>query len=68
MVPTSIQTQCSSGQGRMTGASSTVYEFNSILEANTFVKAFGFHSLTKLSKYIMQEDNEHDEYIVNDRL
>ena len=38
------------------------------LEANTFIKAYGLHSLTKLSKCSIQEDNEHDEYAVNDQL
>ena len=33
------------------------------VEANAFIKLYGLHSLTKLSKCIMQEDNEHDEYI-----
>ena len=30
--------------------------------------AYGLHSLMKLSKCIMQEDNEHDEYSVKDQL
>ena len=34
------------------------------LEANTFMKAYGIHSLTKPNKYIMQEDNKHDECAV----
>ena len=36
------------------------------LEANTYIKAYGLHSLTKPSKCIMWEDNEHDKYAVND--
>ena len=38
------------------------------LEANTFIKAYGLHSLTKPSKCTMWEDNEHDKYAVNDDL
>ena len=52
----------------MVGASDTVYEFNTWLEANMFIKAYELHSLTKLSKCIMWEDNEHDEYTVIDQL
>ena len=52
----------------MAGASNAVYEFISVLEANIFIKAFLLYSLTKLSKYIMWEDNERDEYIVYDQL
>ena len=38
------------------------------LEANTFMKAYGIHSLTKPNKYIMREDNKHDECAVNAQL
>ena len=39
------------------------------LEANMFIKVYGLHSLTKhIAKCIMQEDNEHDEYAVNNLL
>ena len=38
------------------------------LEANTFMKAYGIHSLTKPNKYIMREDNKHDECVVNVQL
>ena len=38
------------------------------LKANMFIKAYGLHSLTKLPKCFMWEDNEHDEYTVNDQL
>ena len=52
MSPASIQTlgfisYCSTVQGRVAGASTIVYEFDSVVEANTFMKAYGFHSLTK---------------------
>ena len=38
------------------------------LEANTFIKTDELHSLTKPSKCIVNEDNEHDEYTVNNLL
>ena len=52
MSPASIQTlgfisYCSTVQGRMAGASTIVYEFDSVVEANTFMKAYGLYSLTK---------------------
>ena len=34
-----------------------------------FIKMYGLHSLTKhVAKCMMQEDNEHDEYTVNNLL
>ena len=39
------------------------------LETNMFIKMYGLHSLTKhVAKSIMQEDNKHDEYAVNNLL
>ena len=69
MSPASIQTlgfisYCSTVQGRMAGASTIVYEFDSVVEGNTFMKAYGLHSLTKHK--ILWEDNKCDKYAVND--
>ena len=53
----------------MTGACNTVYEFNSmVIETNTFIQTHGLHSMTKLSEYIIQEDNEHDKNAVKGQL
>ena len=53
----------------MTGARNTVYEFNSmVIETNTFIQMHGLHSMTKLSEYIIQEDNEHDKNAVKGQL
>ena len=39
------------------------------LEASTFIKVHGLHSLTKrVTKCILREDNEHDKYAVNNQL
>ena len=53
----------------MTGDRNTVYEFNSmVIETDTFIQKHGLHSMTKLSEYIIQEDNEHDKNAVKGQL
>ena len=60
---------CLSVQGRMAGASISVYELIAWLEANTCIKLHRVHSQTKhVSTSVLQEDNERDKYAVNDQL
>ena len=77
MSPASIWTPvlisyCSPVQGRMTGASTSVYEFDIMVRGQHFYKSV-WTSLTdwcsKTRKCIaVWEDNEHDKYAINDRL
>ena len=78
MNPASIQTRrlrisyCSPAQGRMAGASISVYEFNSVIRGQNVCKSVQT-SLTdwcsKTCKCIpVREDDKCDKYAINDRL
>ena len=73
MIPTSIQTPafisyCPPVQGRVAGASTSVYEFDSAVRGQHVYKNAWIPLTDKTHKYILQEDNECDKYTVNDRL
>ena len=75
--PVSIQTillifYCSLVQGRMAGASTSVYEFDNVVRGQHVYKSV-WTSLTdwcsKTCKCIpVREDDERDKYAINDRL
>ena len=73
MIPTSIQTPAFISyyppvQVRMTGASTSVYEFDSAVRVQHVYKNVWIPLTDKTHKYILQEDNKHDKYTVNVRL
>ena len=73
MSPVSIQTLAfisyfSPVHGRMAGASTSAYEFDSMVRSQHVYNVHGLHSLTKKRKCILWEDSKCDEYTVNDRL
>ena len=65
MSPASIQTPvfisyCSPVQGRMAGASSSVYKFDNVIRGQHVYKSAWTPLTDKTHKYILQEDNKHD--------
>ena len=73
MSPVSIQTPafisyCSPRQGRMAGASTSVYEFDSQDRGQHIYKSAWTPLTDKALKCILQEDNKRDKYAVNDQL
>ena len=70
---TSIQTPaftsyCLPAQGRMAGASTSVYEFVNVVRGQQVYKSAWTPLTDKTHKCILREDNEHDNYAVNNRL
>ena len=73
MSPASIQTPafisyCSPVQGRMAGASTSVYEFDNMVRGQHAYKSAWTPLTDKARKCILREDNERDKYTVNNRL
>ena len=69
MSPVSIQTTAfisytSPVQSRMAGANTSGYKFDSVVRG----KSTWTPLTDKMGKCILQEDNKHDNYVVNDRL
>ena len=70
----SIQTSafisyCSPVQGRMAGASTSVYKFNNVVRGqHVYKSAWTTFTDKMVCKYILWEDNKHDKYAVNNRL
>ena len=59
---------CSPVQGRMAGASTSVYEFNSVVRCQHIYKSIWTLLTDKTCKCVMWEDNKHDKYAVNNQL
>ena len=59
---------CSPVKGRMAGASTSVYEFDNVVRGQHVYKSAWTSLTDKTRKCILQEDNEHDKYAVNNRL
>ena len=64
---------CSPVQGRMAGASTSVYEFDNVVrDQHVYRKVHGLHSMTRrISASILREDvncDERDKYAVNNPL
>ena len=55
-------------QGRITGASISVYEFDSMIRGQHVYKSAWTPFTDKMYKCILQEDNKHDKYTANDWL
>ena len=72
MSPASIQTPalisyCSPVQGRMVGASASVYEFDNVVREQHVYKSAWTQLTDKASKCIIREDNEQDKYAINNQ-
>ena len=52
----------------MAGASTGVYEFDSVVRGQHIYKSVWMPLTDKTSKFIMLEDNKRGEYAINDRL
>ena len=70
MSPASIQTpafifHCSPVQGRMAGASTSVYEFHNVVRGQHVYKSAWIPLTDKIPKSILREDNERDKYAIN---
>ena len=52
----------------MAGASTSVYEFDDVVRGQHVYKSTWTPLTDKTRKCILQEDNEHDKYAVNNRL
>ena len=59
---------CSPVHGRMAGASTNVYECDSVVRCQHVYKSTWIPLTDKTLKCMMREDNEHDKYTLNDRL
>ena len=55
-------------QGRMAGASISVYEFDNVVRGQHVYKGVWTLLTDKTHKCILREDNEHDKYAVNNQL
>ena len=56
---------CSPGQGRMAGASTSVNEFDGMVTGQHVYISAWTPLTDKRHKYILQEDNKCDKYVVN---
>ena len=73
MSPASIETPafifyCSPVQGRMAGASTSVYEFDNMVRGQHVYKSAWSPLTDKTRKCILREDNEHVKYTENNKL
>ena len=73
MSTVSIQTSafnsyCSPVQGRMAGASTSTYEFDSMIKGQHINKSAWTPLTNQMRKCSLREDNECDKYAVNDQL
>ena len=59
---------CSPIQGRMAGASTSVYEFDNVVRGQHVYKSVWSPLTDKMHKCILWEDNECDKYTVNNQL
>ena len=59
---------CSPVQCRMVGASTSVYEFDSVVKGKHIYKSAWTPLTDKMCKCILGKDNKHDKYAVNDLL
>ena len=73
MSPASIKTPsfisyCSPVQGRMAGASTSVYEFENMVRGQHVYNSAWSPLTDNMRKYILWEDNECDKYTENNKL